>query len=231
MRYQLTKESNQMKTTIEIEQRLDCLNILGVYYSAPLETKAYGLQWYKLAFDVAAEISAKTGLDIETTIAVISALSPNNKWPVNIDNADRLCTAYANGADPMEVKVSTYNPNKAKAVDCLEISNTVELRRILNGQKITAFFDCILYAGQKTHVHGKEAVCVDGHAKSIYYGERYMLKDNKSNIGKKEYAAISAAYVTAAGIINEIEQPKEAITGCHVQAITWNHWRDIHGIK
>ena len=220
-----------MKTTIKIEQRLDCLNILGVYYSAPLETKAFGLQWYKLAFDVAAGISEKTGLDIETTIAVISALSPNNKWPINIDNADRLCTAYANGADPMKVKVSTYNPNKAKAVDCLEISNTVELRRILNGQKITAFFDCILYAGQKTHVHGKEAVCIDGHAKSIYYGERYMLKDNKSNIGKKEYAAISAAYVTAAGIINEIEQPKEAITGCHVQAITWNHWRDIHGIK
>tara|TARA_R110002153_G_scaffold52177_3_gene146329 strand:+ start:498 stop:1160 length:663 start_codon:yes stop_codon:yes gene_type:complete len=220
-----------MKTTIDIKQRLDCLNILGVYYSAPLETKAYGLQWYKLAFDVAANISTKTGLGIETAISVISALSPNNKWGQNIDNADRLCAAYVNGANPMDVKVSTYNPNKEKAVKCLEESKSIELRRILNGQKVTAFYDCILFAGDKTHSFGREAVCVDGHAKSIYYGERYMLKDSKSNIGKKEYAAISAAYVTAAGIINDIEQPEEKITGCHVQAITWNHWRDIHGIK
>ena len=211
---------------------LDCLNILGVYYSAPLATKLAGSNWYKQAYNIAENIAAKTNITIETVTAVISAISPNNKWTKNVFDADRLCTASKNGFDLGDVKVSTYNPNKEKAR--LILQNTLDkehrTRDILNGQKVTAFYDCILYAGNKSHLFGKEAVCVDGHAKSIYYGERFMLSSNKSNISKKEYSTISAAYSSAAKIINSIEGG-ENMTGCNVQAITWNHWRNLHNIK
>jgi len=219
------------KPNITQADSLDCLNILGVYYSAPIDTKIAGLDWYKQAYNVAKTIAAKTELSIETTVAVIAAVSPNNKWAKNCLDADRLCTAFKNSVNLGEIKVSTYNPNKEKARLCLEPENysIKSTRAVLNGQKVTAFYDCILYAGDKSHIYGKTAVCVDGHAKSIYYGERYMLSSSKSNISKKEYLKIASAYNTAAGIINEIE--KTDITGCHVQAITWNHWRNMHGIK
>jgi len=229
---------------------LSALNILGVYFSAPPETKAFGRIWYNLAFKTMMQISRETDIPVSTIIAAGSALSPNNNYNKNVSDTAALAQAFRSGAEMESIKVSTYNNNKKKAWaifkqygfhdgqperNSSDFNNTYDeqitfQRETLNGLKTVAFYDCIYYAGNSKHFYGKGAVCVDGHAKNIYYGQRHSLSSNKSSIGKREYLYIAAAYNAAAGIINGVEEG-EPITGAQVQAITWNHWRDLHGIK
>ena len=223
----------------ELQRRLSALNILGVYYSAPEATKQYGKQWYNIAYKTFDAISKKTGVNVERVIGAASAVSPNNKWSKNVTDAEHLAQGWAAGANLQNIKVSTYNPNKAKAILILDIDNetmeqeTSTTREILNGLKTKSFYDCIRYAGQPKYLQGVNAVCVDGHAKNIFYGERHSLSSPRSTVTKKEYHKIADAYCCAAEVINQIEQgpPSKAITGCQVQAVTWNHWRDLHNIK
>ena len=220
-----------MEIQNELQLKLSALNILGVYFSAPPETKAYGRIWYNLAYKTMLQISRETDIHVSTIIAAGSALSPNNNYNKNVSDTAALAQAFRSGAEMESIKVSTYNNNKKKAWAILQHKHDVKFQReTLNGLKTIAFYDCIYYAGNTTHLHGKGAVCVDGHAKNLYYGQRNSLSSNKSSIGKREYLYIAAAYNAAAGIINGVEEG-EPITGAQVQAITWNHWRDLHGIK
>ena len=220
-----------MEIQNELQLKLSALNILGVYFSAPPETKAYGRIWYNLAYKTMLQISRETDIHVSTIIAAGSALSPNNNYNKNVSDTAALAQAFRSGAEMESIKVSTYNNNKKKAWAILQHTEDVKFQReTLNGLKTIAFYDCIYYAGNTTHLYGKGAVCVDGHAKNIYYGQRNSLSSNKSSIGKREYLYIAAAYNAAAGIINGVEEG-EPITGAQVQAITWNHWRDLHGIK
>jgi len=218
----------------ELARRLSSLNILGVYYNAPEDTKEQGRIWYNVAYNTMQAIAQKTSLPIATVISAASALSPNNNWRKNVSDIDRLAMAFVSGAEIDSIKVSTYNPNKRKAWLLLQhwlTDNTDRQRETLNGLKTTAFYDCIRYAGQPEYEQGRTAVCVDGHAKNIFYGERHGLSSNKSNIGKKEYHTIAEAYCTAALMINETTPAERPLSGCQVQAITWGHWRNLHGIK
>ena len=237
-----------MEIQNDLQLKLSALNILGVYFSAPPETKAFGRIWYNLAYKTMLNISHAKDIPVSAVIAAASALSPNNNWNKNVTDVAVLSQAFRSGAQIEDVKVSTYNNNKKKAWTILQhekqststlavtgnatalIDQIAFQRETLNGLKTVAFYDCIYYAGNPYHIHGKGAVCVDGHAKNIYYGQRNSLSSNKSNIGKKEYYHIAAAYNAAAEIINGVEED-EPITGAQVQAITWNHWRDLHGIK
>jgi len=113
------------------------------------------------------------------------------------------------------VKVSTYNKMKEKAWFLLSDRPTYdETKIILSGQKITCFFENIM---------GEDTCTIDGHARNIYYNERVGLTDDKTNIGKKEYALLQDAYKKAA--------KKVGIKAYEMQAITWMAWRRHHGIS
>ena len=90
---------------------------------------------------------------------------------------------------------------------------------ILNGQKITSFYQNIM---------GYDTCTVDGHARNIYYAEREGLTTPKVNVGKKEYIMLQQAYVDAGKQVIVNGQPLKAY---EMQAITWVAWRRIHGIK
>jgi hypothetical protein len=94
-----------------------------------------------------------------------------------------------------------------------------EVMAILNGQKITCFFQSIM---------GDDVCTVDGHARNIYYGQREGLTNPKTNIGKKEYAMIQQAYIDAGKLIKINGQHLKAY---EIQAVTWVAWRRIHGIR
>ena len=117
-----------------------------------------------------------------------------------------------------EVKeVKEVKKMKEKAIQILE-NGIEDVETILNGRKITAFYRCIM--GED------DTVCVDGHAYSIWFGDRLTLKD-VPNIGKRLYAEITADYVEAARILTEDGYP----TTCYeIQAITWVTWRRLHGV-
>ena len=201
-------------------------NLLAIYHLSSASDKAYGLGWYQLAFDIAENIGKIGNIGTMRAAAVIAALSPNNRWERNTQDAENLVRAYvAGGADAAEeIKVCTYGANKRKAIKLLSQDTvlTSAYLEILNGRKIKAFFSCIINAhNDDSHEDDSLRVCVDGHAYGIWIGERLSMK-KVPNIGVKLYKAIAADYIAAA---NEI-----GIRPSELQAITWCTWRRIHDV-
>ena len=195
-------------------------NVLAVYDLATSGERVEGMEWYNRANRVAATIAAEHGISLETAAGVIAALSPNNRWERNIVDAENVIRAFSiGGAEEAEnVKVCTYGKMRTKAIQILEATSIVDHASILNGRKITAFYECI--------IGRMDAVCIDGHAYSIWFGDRLTMKQ-VPNIGKKLYAEIVSDYVEAARILSE---NGTSVTAFEVQAITWCAWRRLHGV-
>mgnify|MGYP003661079813 FL=1 len=189
-------------------------NIMACYRAADSVQVAEGLLWYSDAQKAAHNIAAKYDIAVYIVVAVIAALSPNNKWSRNVVNADALIGAFLRGDGIDSVKVSTYHKMKAKAWDILAARPDYGgAKRMLKGQKITSFFCDIM---------GEFNVTIDGHARNIAYAERVGLTDDRTNIGVREYRALQAAYEEAARRIG--------LMPYQLQAITWRVWRDRWGI-
>ena len=190
-------------------------NIISVYRDADKTQHAEGLLWYSDAQRAAHNIAVEYDVPVYLVVAVIAALSPNNKWSRNVTNADALIGAFVNGDGLLSVKVSTYHAMKRKAWDILVARPDYDgAKRMLKGQKITSFFMDIM---------GEFNVTIDGHARNIAYGERVGWTDDRTNIGVREYRALQAAYEEAAR--------RGGLMPYQLQAITWRVWRDRHGIK
>ena len=206
--------SNDMEIYMSVQ------NIIATYQMATTEEIKDGVTWYRKAYLDCRKIAFKHVVSTHLVVGVVSALSPNNKWERNIVNADELIGAYINGDGIDSIKVSTYHKMKEKAWHILgQMPRKDDVTFILNGQKITSFYQNIM---------GYDTCTVDGHARNIYYAERESLTDPKTNIGKKEYAMIQQAYVEAGSLLKVNGQ---ALKAYEVQAITWVTWRRIHGIK
>ena len=212
-------------TTNNVESTIGTRNILGVLALATAGEVQEGLEWYNRANRVAASIASAHGISLETAAGVIAALSPNNRWERNIVDAENIIRVYAiaGAEEAMNVKVCTYGKMKDKAIQILESPTMAHHEDILNGRKITAFYQCIIGC--------QDAVCIDGHAYSIWFGDRLTMK-NVPNIGKKLYAEIVSDYVEAAEILREAGSLNRFanLTAYEVQAITWVTWRRLHGI-
>ena len=178
-----------------------------------------GRQWYVLAYDVAKRISLQYELNTETVAAVIAALSPNNKWERNIKDTENVVAAFMLGdaADALNVKVCTYGTNLAKAVAILQATHC-DYESILKGPKVTEFYHCII---------GQSDVCIDGHAYSIWFGERLTMKEVPS-IGKKLREVIKNDYIQATHFIND--NSDEFFTPFEIQATTWVAHKRLHNV-
>ena len=191
-------------------------NILAIWKLASPQEKVEGARWYLDAQRDAETIAINNDVPVITVVGVIAALSPNNKWSRNVENAATLVAAFMNGDDIESFKVSCYGAMKRKAwslmVDMLDDKADILAR--LNGRKIMNFARCIW--------GDAESVCIDGHARNIGYGERVGLTDSRTNIGVREYAGLTESYVVAAEIAG--------VPGYVMQAVTWTVWRRLHGI-
>jgi len=195
--------------------------ILGLATQADI---AAGLDWYRRAEALADRLSAAYGCSTAQAAAVIAALSPNNRWERNCEDAENLISAWEMGLDPAVVRVSTFNGNKRKACQALAMEDptTNDLASLLHGKqgrKVESFFRCI------TGEHG--AVCVDGHAYSVWCG-KHIFTTKTPSIGKLAYQHIAHAYRLVAR--RSLEICGEALTPAQVQAVTWVTYRRIHGI-
>ena len=196
-------------------------NILAVYSLASKGEEVEGREWYTRANRVAGSIALEHGITKNKAAAVIAALSPSNRWERNMVDAENLVRAFTIGgrSEAENVKCATYGKMKDKAIRILENeTGGDDFATILKGQKITAFYHCIMGA--------TDTVCVDGHAYCIWFGDRMVLSD-VPNIGKKMYAEITSDYVEAARILTEAGT---SITCYELQAVTWVAWRRLHGV-
>ena len=185
-----------------------------------------GCDWYPSALKIAIRIATKYGLRVETVAGVIAALSPSNKWERNIYDAEALIKVWRAGATRDEVldkdnpiiRVCTYLTMKTKAWDILTTSDPVV--DILKGVKTIEFFNCITNPLL-------DDVCIDGHAYSVWLGERVTLHKVPNLQGKLRHT-IKQDYRDATSFINE--ELDEQYTAATIQAITWVTHKRIHNV-
>ena len=176
---------------------------------------AGGQAWYQQANQIAITLADRYEIKEEQACGVIAALSPRNKWDRNVVDAENLIAAFvAGGREAAEdVKVCTFTANKVKAIRILEEAYADgAVFMILSGPKLKEFYACI---------RGLDDVCIDGHAYSIWFGDRVTLA-NVPSIGKKLREEIKKDYLAVA--------KKNNLKGFEVQAITWVAHRRIHGV-
>jgi len=198
-------------------------NIAGMLQLASQADILAGIEWYARALRFARMlVQAYDGLTLGQAVGVIAALSPNNKWTRNCVDAEAMIKAWHMGADPMGVKVCTFNPNKAKAAAILALTaddlETDTIAEILKGRKVVAFYRSIM--------GDPDAVCVDGHAYAVWIGERIPTTQTPS-IGVKLYADIARAYQLVAK--RSYELCGTTLTPTQVQAVTWVTYRRLLG--
>ena len=70
-------------------------------------------------------------------------------------------------------------------------------------------------------------VCIDGHAYSVWFGQRLTMKQ-VPNIGKKLRQQIKTDYVDACAFIND--ELDEDFTPADIQATTWVTHKRIYGV-
>lgn len=177
-----------------------------------------GVEWYARAERFGHQLADCYGCTFEQAVGVIAALSPNNRWQRNCQDAESMIRVWAAGGDCETVKVCTYGRNRAKAAAILALAEPTQdaIAAILNGRKVTAFF---------LSITGREdAVCVDGHAYAIWLGERVSTTKTPS-LGVKLYSEIARAYCLVAKRSQAICGHK--LTPAQVQAVTWVAYRRI----
>ena len=214
--------------TIEFNMEIAVRNIIACRRRAKPQDVAHGIAWYAEAYEECRTIADEYSLPVYIVVGVVAALSPNNRWSINITNARDLIDAFVNGRDMDSVSVCTYSAMKRKAWSILEDRpvrlvehDTVivdETKERLNGRKIVCFYENIM---------GEDTCTIDGHARNIAYNERVNLTDNKTNIGVKEYANLQEAYRQAAKRCTVNGRKFKAY---ELQAVTWVTWRKQHGI-
>ena len=197
--------------------------IVAKFTLATSQEVQLGVDWYPSALDIAGRIACKYDLRTETAAGVIAALSPNNRWERNVIDAEAIIKCWAAGGtrtDMLNVKVCTYGKMKAKAVDILLAEDVLPIVEILNGKKIIEFFNCITNPALND-------VCIDGHAYSVWFGQRLTMKEVPA-IGKKLRAQIKTDYRDAAAFIND--ELDTAYTAATIQAITWVTHKRIYNV-
>ena len=183
-----------------------------------------GLNWYQRAYDLGVKlIHEYDGLTLGQAIGVFAALSPKNKWEKNCIDAEAIIKTWFLGGDYDMLKVSTFNPNKRKAIAILELdmesADAETIPNILSGQKIVAFYRSIM--------GDKNAVCVDGHAYAIFIGER-ITTTKTPKISPKLFETIQRAYQLVAK--RSVDLCGVEMSPTQVQAVTWLTYRRlIHG--
>lgn len=206
-----------MKTEFSMTLAVD--NIIAIRKKAKPEDVAQGIAWYAEAYEECRIMAVQHNIPIHIVIGVVAALSPNNRWEINLANANALITAFINGGNADDVSCSTYHAMKHKAWSILEaMPNPDDTKTILNGRKIVCFYENIM---------GEDTCTIDGHARNIAYNERHNLTDTKTNIGVKEYAMLQEAYRLAG---KRCRVNGRALKAYELQAITWVTWRKQHGI-
>lgn len=78
-----------------------------------------GMNWYRDAQKFTRETAEHFDVNPAEVAAVVSALSPNNRWERNKIDAFNIVNAYKKNKNAYEVKVCTYNANKHKAIRIL----------------------------------------------------------------------------------------------------------------
>ena len=190
------------------------------------------LGWYGEARAFCEALAGAYGFPLRSVVGAVAALSPMQEWRTQLkftptildDFRDAIADAgFVLGADdPADVVLDDFAArivgpgflgNKRKAARILLGADPLA---VLGGQKVRAFYRCIL--------GDSGAVCVDRHAWSIADGGAVGA------LTEKRYRTTVAAFVGAAANLRAaFPALASELTPAGVQALTWVWWRDNPG--
>lgn len=176
-------------------------NIRDCYQRATDADLVAGRAWYTLAYRTALNL---TPHDVRIGAGVIAAFSPQMSWKKNVELA---ATCLRTGKF-----VGHYGANNRKAE---KIAKGADPLSVLGGDKVRAFYECIVNAGQT------DAICIDRHAIAIALGRNATDKERQGLKGKR-YKTYADAYRNVAA--------KVGLLPSELQAVTWVTWRREKGI-
>lgn len=182
-------------------------NLLRCYHLATMEERDSGMTWYRDANCEADRLAVENGIDVQQSAGIIAAVSPGLRWERNVACAERIIKGEV--LDGLGVR---WYDGVWKAEKILRGKAPMH---VLRGNKVRAFYACILDPSNRLHV------CVDGHAYAIWVGRRVTL-DDVPTLNDRLYTRIAADYANVAYQVG--------ITPCQLQAITWVTWRRLHSV-
>lgn len=181
-------------------------NLLYWFKSAKKHDITSGMQWYSNARLACVNMVKNTDIPIISACAVVSALSPFNKWERNIIDADNVIQAFICGHGPDSVSVGTFNANKEKAFRILKHDHTVLTSK---SRKTFSFVHNIAY-------ENSPFVTVDRHAMKAYYRKKIAGEERITN---KLYDQVEKSYIDTAKSLD--------IKPYQLQAIVWTVYKRI----
>jgi len=174
--------------------------------------------WFRY-HDLCREIARNNGgFSVKVGAGVFAALSPNNDYVGNVRDTRKLLAGVAAGRTCEQIKVSTYNANKWKAV---EIANGKPPLDLILAQKTRNFYLNVIDPLEP------QPVTVDGHILNAWSGKRIALH---SAVRAVRIKTSKQHYEDVAQDIRDIGRDREIIPNV-VQSAIWQCWKRIHGIK
>ncbi len=178
-------------------------NILKVYNLCQPEDLH---DWYGEALEACMQMagSSHDHTQVNKACGVVAALSPRLHWQRNLTEARSMWSTR-------ECKqIGTF---KKKALDIMDSSGTDEaILRILNGNKISAFYQNIRYPDKAI------SLTIDRHMLSVCLGKKLLEADLKS-LSNTQYKFLEdCVRWTAAGL---------DINPLLLQSATWVRWRKL----
>jgi len=165
-----------------------------------------GTFWYASAHSFACQLADEHDVTVECAAGVIAALSPRLPWDQNVAAARQL---FATGDAPV------LGSSKAKALRIRAGESPVD---VLGGDKVIAFYRCVLFPANDTYV------CVDRHAVDAALGAKGTDASRKRILERKGgYEIVADAYRRAA--------ERFGVAPAQAQAIVWVCWREQHAGK
>ena len=113
-------------------------SIIAMYFRSSKVDRVKGKNWYSNAYSIACTLGKKYDTHSNTVSAVISALSPSNKWNRNVEDAEMMLRANAYDLDLNDCKPSTYGKQKEKAI-------AIITQNASDDETLKAILSCLLY--------------------------------------------------------------------------------------
>jgi len=182
-----------------VNKRIGIANIKRVLAMATEEENKQGLAWYKQARLFCRRMSRTYGVSLDVAIAVLSALSPRNKWANNLRDVETVLAACKQGLGPNDVRVTTFNANKEKAFRIVHEGKPILAQ---TSNKTACFFDNI------RHVNS-DNLTIDLWAFGVFMGFRAC----QGTLTDTQYETIASCYRSVA--------KSAGLRPYEVQAIVW----------
>lgn len=178
-------------------------NILKVWRNVTHEDIQAGVNWYPIAHEIAREVGRG---DVEKGAGIIAAFSPMVAWSINVEMA-------RNGA-ASGIFTGHFRANNDKA---LRIWQGAEPLSVLGGNKVRAFYQCIVTAGECA------VPVIDRHSIAVALNSFPSDKERSTYARGKHYERFAQAYQEVAA--------KLGIPVAQLQATTWVSWRRKKGME